>query len=1216
MSRRPNLAFALMALAALPAAAQDTGLRSAAEVLLDARMPARDDADALAAALLEAAADQARSPVAELLVAMLGRILPEARDPQPIVAGLRTLLAREDLHGAARHEVEARLQETLRILGDEAAAAALDPFAGFASRWLAVGPFGDSGDFYDGEVFAPEVRFPAPGTELQGRFGKVLPRVVERRPRSDGVALGEGAPRPAGCHYGLHQVRLGEPLAGYLRLDASGAVEVFVDGTLLRRVDRLRERRGRVVHLPFALGAGIHHVLVKTTFAERDDVALAYVDARGLPLRAVEELPPDRVHEPSAPGAAPPPTPAPYVDALDALARAAARDPALDQLDLATALFAFDGGATDLGNELLFALAQAPPTATRERLALAEVWRVAGDVPAEIRDGEARRGIESVAEELDGHHFVTMRRADLLRGDDRIEDAIHLCREALEQGRGGPQTYDKLVDLLDALGARAEAENARRAWLAAFPRDVRPRRALAQGRANGGDPAGAFAWIEAGLALLPGHRGLLTDARALAVDLGMRERALALLDARDAEERDRLAALRDRARTLRELGDTAAATAVWRRCADMREAGPGDLRELGLALWRAGDRDAAREILRRSIAGDPTQHDLRRLLGRDQGGIDLPRIASFRSSAEEIDAMVRGFAATEREAQAPSTLVLDRMVVEFTEDGGHVQEVHQLRRINDLSGVEAHEEADAAARADELVRLRTIGVDGESYVPKRVGGTFAMPRLEPGAFVEELWRERFDEPGAEPWRGPSFLFRGESEAFLLSELVLILPPGHRGTVRTRGFQGEPVRTELDAGYTALRFTRRDVPRLRPERLTPPLEELVPVATYGEDRSPGPRTRMTRAGADVRSRVTPWVRAATAAVVAELEGDTARARAIHTFVHDSIAVERGSPDPTATLLRRQGPRFFLEIAMLKAAGIPVLSAAVAATSEEQADEAPSLFAGETGFDIPAARIEPRDGGPLWLFADLPRHAPLGLIPAGRAGAAALLADEGQMVRLPAATEVAPGWRVQGRIELTADGEALFEVRLELRDEPGYGLAQQVRDLDANRRQLVGRGIGAQLFEGWTVVAAELLPPEPGQRFAASLQLRRRGALQPAGDLWQLALPLPATDAFRRYGDQGPRELPLRLTGRTLEVWDVVVVPAPGSRFAGVPSALRLTEQMLDYELVFTPADGGLRVHRRIAIRPGTLPVGRFGEWIHALQRIDRAEDTRLEIVGGG
>lgn len=1212
------LRFLLPALVATPALrAQDVPLLDVADALIESRIPTKDDADELAGRLLAVARENARSPASVLLVESVGRLIAQAADPRAIAEGLTELIAVPDVHGSTRHVAMATLRPIALVLGDHETASRLDPYADFARGWIAIGPFGDDGDFYDGVPFPPELRFPGPDEELAGRFGPVVTRVVERRPDERDVDLGPRVGDARGCNYGLHQVRADAATPCYVEIVTRGSFELFLNGDRVHGVDRIAERVGQLVFVPVTLRAGVNHVLVKTTLEDRHEVGLRYVDARGRTVKGVSELAPDSLREVAAAEPDAPPAPAPFVDPLEALVRAARRaeGEAATVLDIAVARLAFELGFVDVGDEFLFALTQAPPgDDPRLAVALSDTWQNARDVPAEIRDGEARRLLESVADRLPGHHYVTMRRADLLRGDDRIEDAIHLVRAAVDAGAAGPQTWGKLVDLLDALDADAEAENARRAWLDASPLSTTPRLVLARERARDGDPAGALAMLEEGLRLLPGHRGLLAQARALAVDLGDRERALAFLERLHDDDPDSLAALRERAAMLRELGDVEGAVDAWRRCAAHADADATALREIGIALWRAGAAEPSRDALRRSLGLRPSQHDLRRMLGRLDGtDVDDRRIARFRASRTEIDDLVSGFEAGDRERAAPSTLLLDRMVVEFQPDGSYVQEVHQVRRINDLRGVAAHEEATAAARADAVLRLRTIGADGRSYVPKRVGGNFAMPRLEPGAFVEELWQERFDAPGADPWRGPSFLFRGEDEAFLQTELVLVLPPDHPGTARMRGFPHEPEQIELDAGYRALRFVLHDVPRLPPEERTPPIEELVPYVVYGEDRSTGARARYAHVAAIVRTRGTPWVARTAASVVQGIDGDLARAEAIHRWVHENIPVERGSPDPTATLLRRQGPRFFLEVAMLRAARVPVRDAAAMDEDEAMSDAPPPLFVGEEDFRVPAALVEPRDGPPLWLFADAPRHAPLGFVAASRAGAAALVAGGDGLIRLPDATERAPGWTVTGRIELGEDGSADFAVFLELQDAPGYALAQQVRDLDANRRTLVGRSVGAQLFEGWTVMGSELEPPEPGQRFRASLQLRRRGALQPAGRFLQLPLPVPRSEMFQRYGDPGPRELPMRLSGTTLERWDVLVDGGDAHRLVALPDDLRIAHAMLDYELTFERDGNGVRIRRHFALRPGTIPPERFGEWVHVLRTIDRAEQARIEFA---
>lgn len=1213
MDRRHHLIWvALVAVAGAPRTQAD--LAAAADVLLESRLPATDDPDALAARLLAAAGDHARSPVAELLVESAGRMVPTSDDPRAIADGLTAFLRIEEAHGGARHAAEVLLRQILTTLGDPAANE-VEPYRAFARRWLAIGPFGDDGDFYDGVPFPPELRFPAPGEQLPGRFGPVTPRVVARRAHERDVDLGPADSDARGCNYGLHQVTADAPTSCYVEVASRGSFELFVNGERVRGVDRVRERTTPVVHVPVALRAGVNHVLVKTTLEDRHEVGLRYVDARGRPVAGLEELAPDRIHALAPATAGGPPPLSPFVGPLDALVQAARRSDGAGTAALSAAIarLGFELGAPEVGNEFLLRLAQSPPTEPRLLLALSEAWRLAPDAPTAIRDGESRRLLEAALDGLDGHHHATMRHADLMRGDDRIEDAVRLVRSAMADGANGCATHAKLVDLLDALEADAQVQIAREEWLKAHPLDATPRRALALERGRNGDPAGALALLEAGLERLPGHKTLLAHARSLAVDLGQRDKALEFVERIHAEDPEALAARRSRAEVLRELGDVAGSNALWRECAAHPDADAELLQVAGMALWAGGDREAATRVLERSAAREPSQHALRRMLDRLAGAVvDHPRMARFRRSAEAIDAMIAEFEPSDRERGAPSTMLLDAMIVEFLPDGGHVQEVHQLRRINDLRGVEAHEEAQAAAGADEVVRLRTIGTDGASYVPTRVGGTFAMPRVEPGAFIEEVWRERHDAPGAEPWRGPSFLFRGEDEPFLHSELVLILPPGHPGSVRLRGFRAEPERVELEDGYVALRYVMQDVPRLRPERLTPPVEELVPIVAYGEDRTAGAARRYAAAAAASRTRITPWVEQAAAKVVDGVEGDVARARAVHRWVHETIAIERGAADPTEILLQRQGPRFFLEVAMLRAAGLKVTDAVAMDENEAMTAAAPSLFAGDESYEVPAALVEPRDGERFWLFVDLPRHAPLGFVSASRAGAAAMTTD-GRVVRLPAASEGAPGWDVAGELTFTPDGDADLDVQLGLRDAPGYGLAQQVRDLDANRRGVVARSLGAQLFEGWTLRGAELDAPDAGQRFAAGLQLRRRGALQPAGDLLQLALPLPPSSMFQRYGDSGTRELPLRQTGATLEEWSVLIRPGDAHELAAVPPDLRITHPMLDYELTYRRDGDDLRVHRRVALRPGTLPAARFPEWTHLLRKIDRAEEARISFL---
>jgi hypothetical protein len=272
----------------------------------------------------------------------------------------------------------------------------------------------------------------------------------------------------------------------------------------------------------------------------------------------------------------------------------------------------------------------------------------------------------------------------------------------------------------------------------------------------------------------------------------------------------------------------------------------------------------------------------------------------------------------------------------------------------------------------------------------------------------------------------------------------------------------------------------------------------------------------------------------------------------------------------------------------------------------------LFLGDEDFEIPAVLVEPRDGTPTWLFADDPRHAPLGLVPSARIGAAALLidGDDYRIVRIAGDGSEEPGWRASGTLEVTPGGDATLEASLELGGIDGYDLAERVRELDANRRSLVGRNLASQLFSGWTIDEARLPERAAGERFHAQVRAVRRGAAQRVGDSTTLPLPLPPSDMFQRYGAPTPRALPLDVRGETTEQWSLLVTPADGLRLAGIPDDLRVSHELCDYVLTCRREGDGVRIHRTVRVRPGRIEPGTFASWVRILQTIDRAEQGRI------
>jgi tetratricopeptide (TPR) repeat protein len=1210
--RRAFAALASLSVLACSAAAQDAAhLSEVASLLLRAHVPAADDPDARAHELVDGAARNQASATAALLIAEARLLAPTLRRPADCIAELRRLLAGAP-HGLAASETKVMATELLVQTGELDAARDLRAFDDYASALIALGPFGDHGDDFGGVVFPCELEFPAEGAALAGRYGPVSPRVVKRRPLRSLIELAPEGERRVGCFYGLHQVVADADTSCYAEVTCPGSFELFVNGALIGGVDRNAEQVPIALRFGVTLRQGHNQVLVKTTHNGFSAFALRYVDASGRPVAALTEfadLPEVRPHGGPPAGIAPP---GPFPDGLSVLVRAAQETGELTTT-LAAGLTAFRARDHGVAMAMLHELEEHPPESSVEALAYTELLFDALPLPLEIRRGRARTVFDAVADAFPDHHQACLRRASFFEDQDQREEAVRLLEARVAAGVAGPETFDRLHRLLNALEFHAEARRLRALWREALPRDPRPVLLDAGERAAAGDARGALAMLQEMLQRAPLDT-VRRRALDLAPDLGEADLAMRLVTELHRLDPDDVSAWVARADTARAVGRTDEAHELYLRIAAHADASGADVRHAGDALLRDGLEREARDAYERSLQIDPSQHDLRRsLLRLGDAQEEFPHLARFRRDG---DAIIAAFQPGTREESASSSLLLDQLLVEVLPDGSMIEETHQIRRINDLRGVERYQEARAAATAKELVLLRTVAPDGKSYVPNRVEHSFSMPRLEPGACIEWVYRNYARAPGPEPMRGPVFHFRGADEPYLLSELVVILPAGHRGDFRVRNLPEKPEIIALDDGTEAHVYRRTDVPRLPEERSTPPLDELVPVVALGEDAAPGAVVRELWSEAAARGYVTPQVAQQTAHVVEGLQSDLEKAKAIHAFVHESIAEGGGPADPTAILTLRRGPRFFLEAAMLRLAGVPVRNAAAANAHEDFDTSAAPLFLGHDEYDVPALLIEPRDAAPVWLFADAPRHAPLGMVPYLRLGAAALV-QEGPgaaLVRIPRGTpEDEVGMVVRGTLALQTDGSATMEATGVLRGAVGLAAAEQLRTAEENVRQVVARQVAGRSFPGWALREASLDVREHGEPLALRAVLEKRRALEPAGAVLLMGLPLDKLAFLSSFGDRPTRTLPFRISDLLSSTWEITIDPGPGHRFLEIPSSVRVRNLLVDYNLTFRSDGDKVVVRRDVVIWPGTLATSEFANWLEVLHRLDQAEAAHLKLA---
>ncbi len=1204
----------LFVAAALPAQQRaHAAARAIAEALVDGFVPAEDAMQRQVLALLAAAHAHRQHACAFLPIDAAKFPHERLEDPQAVLAALAPL-REPDAHGHVALAATHAAIKLLTVLGRHDEVAQLSHAAGWANEWLAIGPFGDGGNYYSGRPFTPELEFPPLGRELPGRFAKVAPRVVTRRPEAFEVELAGPARERTGCFYGLHRVVATEATLGWLEIMCRSSFEAFVNGERAYAREWHLTRDTSLVQIPVVLRPGHNHVLLKTTLNDRSAIGLRYIDAEGRPLAGLREVPAAQALEPWAPAVPDLPRPGRFATGLAALQAALGAADAADQPVLQTALAL---GAHLLANDpLAFAAADAllaaPPAELRLRLALAAILPELALLPQELRRGRVRQLVERDLDTSPTLAALEVRIA-LLEDEDKREEAIRLLERKLGAGQAGERMHDRLFGLYRGLRFEAEARVHLARWARALPTDIRPLQEEAQQRQAGGDLQGAQELAGKALALRPGDPALLRLCLRLAESVQQPAAALALRRRLDAHVVDPLAVQLEHARLLERLEQRDAAAKAWQQLAKSTGVSADALLTCGEALLRHGQPEAAVPALRACLARDPAKLPARRLLERLEGRPVDAEFAAFRRPAESV---LEGFRPSEREATASTSLLLDQMLVRVYEDGSQLEEVHQVKRINDVRGGESSQVAERPSSAHEVLRLRTLGVDGKSYVPNRVEDAFNMPRLEPGAFTEEEYQNLRPSPLPGPWRGTTFYFRSEDEPYLLSELIVILPAGTPMEFRLRNFEGERDKRPLDGGLEAHVFRARNVPRLPQEKLAPPQEEALPVVALGQDAAPEPALREAGLALAGRLLQTSAIERQARELCANLGSDLEKAQAIHRFVHDTVPESRGSGDPTAILLTRKGPRFYLEVALLRAAGIPG-TLALCCAEREALREPPGFFLGDDPHRLHAYRIEPAGAEPLWLFADLPRHVPLGVVPAQRLGASALLLrPEGRTrVPLPGGDPLREqGLAIGGHVTLAKDGQCRLEVEVTVRGVDGLGAKEQIRNLEENVQQVVARQLAGEIFAGWRLQTIALVGlDQAGKPLQAKGTFTKTGALKQAGESWLLPLPLARGKHVGNLGDRGQRTLPYVLRQDNAQVWEITLDLGEGYRLVELPEDTNITHPLLEYEQTFRFEGNRVHIRREFRQHTGRLAPGLFAEWMALLRRLDLIEEANLRLA---
>jgi tetratricopeptide (TPR) repeat protein len=1163
------------------------------------------------------------TPIAEVLAQNLITIAGMQKEPGKTWKAILDLSQDPKIHGLARLTLRKGAYAYKVMTGKFDEAIQVDPSRDFLKKGWAIGPFGGRDSNFTKVPFGVETGPIELSRTFRGRFGQVRWRKVQRSPGNTSLTLAPHVPDglTKGCQYGFFQLSSNKKIKAFLELRTVGSFEAWWNGQPIRSVNRRLIPTPLKLYLPIGIAKGWNHLLVKTTTTATSSIALRICDSQGNTLKGLSEEEGPTVHDhgiASAPST-------PFLEAKTYLEQAVNKSDTNKEsrpfLKAMLALLLGSQGEYDRGLQLAKEAFSKDPKDSTLRSVFIQAWSRARHIPSDLRRTAIRKALDLDDDSVLNHRFLFRQRVQRLYADDQKEAALRLCKKGETLHPEDSISWSLELDILSKMGWRGSYIRVLNEILANNPHSTQFILKKVRWLDNYENTAEALALLQKELQDSPGRKKFIETALGLSRQLQKDKLTRDLLRRIHWRNPKGYKALKAFAEEAETQGRYADALALADQYPEEIRKSPSHLAWKGDILFQMGRTEEALKAMEEARLLDPERQLLREQIAAIKGADEFPEFLPFR-----VDGFAEIAAFTERpeDRSAPSTLLIDQMLVRVYRDGSFAGEVYQVRRINDQKGIEMYKEDSEAAGAEELLDVRTIHKDGTSYAPHLVKSSFQMPQMEPGCFLLHHYRNYQSAPREGLLDFTKFYFQSKDEPFRFSRLVVLLPKDHDlGEFVLRNFPQKDVRKQEVGDLIAWIFEKKDMPRLETERYAPPVEKLVPWVTFGKEADIQATVRSRRMSLLARTYPFLEIREKAAELCKGKKGDLAQAKAIHTFVNEHCpdASQRpGSPDPVSVLLKGEGERFFLEVSLLRARGIPWTSTLIHPIPPEMDNKPAPLFDPNGFWVYPAVRVEPRDGPKYWLMPGIARYYPfgkpipkLGRNPLGGSPALLLEGDSGTPIRMPkgdlmdlAQTIVKARLRLQG-----SDG--LLEASIFFPGLQGFSLKEALKARPANVRKIIAQRIAGQTFPGFRVQKA-VYPDlqRKGTPLKIELQLLRRDLVDKIGNRWSIPPLLPPMGLTRSFGGRPSRKLPMDL--KVFVVSDYTLDIDPGDfTLMETPKGLLVRKFIIDFATsIKSFGKKGISMHRRFFLLPGIVEPDRYQEFLATCRKIDESGRRRIYL----
>ena len=719
------------------------------------------------------------------------------------------------------------------------------------------------------------------------------------------------------------------------------------------------------------------------------------------------------------------------------------------------------------------------------------------------------------------------------------------------------------------------------------------------------------------------------------------KRLLALDDKWFPERREHISA--SRAQLLQAQGDLQGAYDILKHIYDARAGNPARDRQLpplvDLAL-RLGRASEAQALLAAHLAKHPNDLEARRRLADLDSSDDKHWWEAYDVNIADIDT---SHFSSANYPSANHAWIVDLMVVRVLPDMSTESYTHIAQKVLNLKGIGELSEVMTRARSQDIVYIRTLNPDGQSYMPQNVHDfhleqSASLYKVGPGSILERAYVEQTPADENEPRLGLGFNFNAIEAPRAVSRWVVLLPDALKDKVDIQSIRPELLEEKTlpgPKGYTVHQWTNKRIEGIKGERFMPREadREIIPLVSIETKNNPVRanvvlmRREFDRIPDAAQARARDIAKVAGLEPAAKGREQEAQFKAIVLWVRDNI--ETGTDSRTFDDVwhsRKGSPAQMLVLAreMARAAGLPVNSAylngnylpgKVWVTKNAKRPWEPAQF---TSFGTGGQMLvlSPSRGYDVWAqYSGAQRvrfYSPFDLLPSQAGALALLLGDNGARVRRVQGDRMGQSqFREDTKVNLAPDGAATVHTEFQL-----YGAqAGAIREALSNpqQRDPLRDSVTRRTWPHIKPLAYEWIgETEVGQ----TLLIKFSGRLSPlaeqaGGALYLQAFPDAPRITSLRGQSEHESDIVIKDDGLFSEFDRAVVYTAPeGFAWSEIPDNIFICNEFGFYMADFTVKGRTLSCTRACLVPAQRIAPEKYAEFQDYLAQVARHFSKRI------